>query len=369
MIAVVSGGAILGFLRFNSFPAQLFMGDCGSQMLGFVCILIAIKLTQQNSLISPYIPLVFFGLPVIDTVIVMVRRIRMGRNPFRADKNHFHHQILSLGLYHSEAVFVLYVVQSLFVIFVIGCYGLNDYLILLIYLFIATGIATTVFFSTKNNYRINRGKYIDRIKHKLRPLKDKGVVIKYSHRCIKIGVPFLFFSQLIVFLPIFEYSLVYLIIAFFIIILYHINGLIVLANSILFKVFFYFTVPFLILSSELSISLGFEQFVSIIINGVYVFLFLSILFTIKLTRIINGLKFSSLDFLIIFLYALIPLLPDIGIDHFVLFQTVTKTVIIYYGYEVLQKERRRNDYKNKYAYPIVESVVEKKLKMRATKGC
>ena len=113
-VSVVLMGAIVGFLRFNTHPARIFMGDAGSQFLGFSVGVLAILLTQQGATpISTAVPLLLIGLPVIDTLAVMALRLRSGRSPFIADRKHFHHRLLALGLDHHEAVVVIYAVQCL----------------------------------------------------------------------------------------------------------------------------------------------------------------------------------------------------------------------------------------------------------------
>lgn len=113
VIALAVMGSILGFLRFNTYPAKIFMGDTGSQFLGFSLGVAVILLSQQNDMpISSIIPLLVLGLPVIDTLQVMSVRIARRQSPFKADKNHVHHQLLSLGLNHYEVVFVIYLIQA-----------------------------------------------------------------------------------------------------------------------------------------------------------------------------------------------------------------------------------------------------------------
>jgi len=117
-VAIVIIGAILGFLRFNTHPASVFMGDGGSQILGFSAGVLAVVLTQDKTTpLSSALPLLLLGIPLIDTLMVMSRRIWEGRSPFQADRNHVHHRLLSLGLDHHEAVMTIYGLQGiLFVI-------------------------------------------------------------------------------------------------------------------------------------------------------------------------------------------------------------------------------------------------------------
>ncbi len=109
-------GVVFGFLRYNTFPARVFMGDTGSQFLGFVIAVLTVILTQQtNTALNPFLPLFLIGVPVIDTLLVMYKRIHAGKSLFSPDKNHLHHQLLALGMEHYAAVSFIYLTQILFV--------------------------------------------------------------------------------------------------------------------------------------------------------------------------------------------------------------------------------------------------------------
>lgn len=111
-VAVAMMGATFGFLRYNSNPAQVFMGDSGSQFLGFGTGVLALTITQRpDTALGPLAPLLILGLPILDTLSVMVRRIASGRSPFSADKLHLHHQLLRAGLSQAQAVALVYLAQ------------------------------------------------------------------------------------------------------------------------------------------------------------------------------------------------------------------------------------------------------------------
>jgi UDP-GlcNAc:undecaprenyl-phosphate GlcNAc-1-phosphate transferase len=117
-LALAFAGAVLGFLRFNTYPASVFMGDAGSQLLGFGIGVLSIRATQSaSSEISAAIPILLLALPILDTLSVMVQRVGEGRSPFSPDKNHIHHKLLALGFDHHEAVMVIYVVQGALFVF------------------------------------------------------------------------------------------------------------------------------------------------------------------------------------------------------------------------------------------------------------
>jgi UDP-GlcNAc:undecaprenyl-phosphate GlcNAc-1-phosphate transferase len=110
-------GSTVGFLRFNTYPARIFMGDGGSQFLGFSAGVLVTALSQQDATAtSPVLPLMILGLPILDTVMVMSERIMGGRSPFSADRNHIHHKLLTLGFGHYEAVFAIYLLQAALVL-------------------------------------------------------------------------------------------------------------------------------------------------------------------------------------------------------------------------------------------------------------
>ena len=115
LLSAATVGAIFGFLRFNTYPATVFMGDAGSQLLGFMAITFSLKLTQGNAPLSPILPLLLLGFPVLDTITVMFERVTNGKSPFVADKNHLHHKLMRLDLFHTEAVLSIYVLQAFLV--------------------------------------------------------------------------------------------------------------------------------------------------------------------------------------------------------------------------------------------------------------
>jgi UDP-GlcNAc:undecaprenyl-phosphate GlcNAc-1-phosphate transferase len=111
-------GAIFGFLRYNTHPASIFMGDGGSNWLGFMSgslLLIALRDSPITGQATPFVSVILtFSIPIVDTAVVMLRRLRERRSPFSADKNHFHHTLLRIGLSHSQSVMTIYFLAFLF---------------------------------------------------------------------------------------------------------------------------------------------------------------------------------------------------------------------------------------------------------------
>jgi UDP-GlcNAc:undecaprenyl-phosphate GlcNAc-1-phosphate transferase len=110
------GGALIGFLVFNSHPASIFMGDTGSMFLGFVLATISIKTSAKSgTAVAMLVPILALGLPIMDTLLAVVRRTLLGRRIFSSDKEHIHHRLMSrLSLTHRDAVLLLYGLNCLF---------------------------------------------------------------------------------------------------------------------------------------------------------------------------------------------------------------------------------------------------------------
>ncbi|MDB2410045.1 undecaprenyl/decaprenyl-phosphate alpha-N-acetylglucosaminyl 1-phosphate transferase [Pseudomonadales bacterium] len=135
LVAAATMGGLLGFLRFNTHPASVFMGDAGSQFLGFVAACLAILATQSaSSAVSPLIAVMVVGLPILDTLAVMLLRLRDGQSPFHPDKRHIHHQFLTLGLLHYQSVAALYVLNFLLLTIAFFMRFESDLLVLFSYL-------------------------------------------------------------------------------------------------------------------------------------------------------------------------------------------------------------------------------------------
>ncbi len=115
LLTISLAGAILGFLRFNFNPATIFLGDCGSLFIGFMLSALALEGAQKApTVIAVAIPVVSFGLPILETTLSVLRRLISGRPIFTADREHIHHKLLQRGLSHRQVVIVLYAVSALF---------------------------------------------------------------------------------------------------------------------------------------------------------------------------------------------------------------------------------------------------------------
>jgi UDP-GlcNAc:undecaprenyl-phosphate/decaprenyl-phosphate GlcNAc-1-phosphate transferase len=115
VMAIALAGAILGFLRYNFNPATIFLGDSGSLFIGFLLSALALAGAQKApTIVAVAIPVVSFGLPILETALSILRRLISGRPVFTADREHIHHKLLQHGLTHRQVVILLYGVSAVF---------------------------------------------------------------------------------------------------------------------------------------------------------------------------------------------------------------------------------------------------------------
>lgn len=105
-------GALLGFLRWNFYPAQIFLGNAGAMLIGFLLGVMTLEgafLTLEGDTVLPAIlPILVLGVPLYDAASVILIRLSHGRSPLRADTNHLHHRLRRTGLTDKQAVLFIY---------------------------------------------------------------------------------------------------------------------------------------------------------------------------------------------------------------------------------------------------------------------
>jgi UDP-GlcNAc:undecaprenyl-phosphate GlcNAc-1-phosphate transferase len=107
VMCALLAGALLGFLPYNFHPARVFIGTSGVFAVGYALAVLSVLGTAKVAL-----ALLVLGVPIIDTFWIIIRRVSAGRSPFSADRGHFHHRLLDLGLSHRQAVLLIYLICS-----------------------------------------------------------------------------------------------------------------------------------------------------------------------------------------------------------------------------------------------------------------
>ena len=103
ILCALLAGALLGFLPYNFHPARVFIGTAGVFSVGYALAVLSVLGSAKVAL-----ALLVLGVPIIDTFWIIIRRVSSGRSPFSADRGHFHHRLLDLGLSHRQAVLLIY---------------------------------------------------------------------------------------------------------------------------------------------------------------------------------------------------------------------------------------------------------------------
>lgn len=125
MMSILLVGSTLGFLRYNKFPAKIFMGDSGANFLGFILAIISLDgAFKHATLISIFVPILALGVPIFDNIFVVLKRFFSGKPVYKADATQIHHRLLKSGLTPKQVVIVLYLVSM--------CLNLTSIIIMLL---------------------------------------------------------------------------------------------------------------------------------------------------------------------------------------------------------------------------------------------
>lgn len=113
ILTLIMLGSTLGFLFHNFHPAKIFAGD-GATFEGFIIAVITLLEFKGPALISFFVPVTILGIPILDTLFAIIRRLLKGQPPFQADKQHLHHQLLGMNFSQTATVLIIYAVDLLF---------------------------------------------------------------------------------------------------------------------------------------------------------------------------------------------------------------------------------------------------------------
>ena len=190
ILAAAIGGGLLGFVRFNTFPARVFMGDLGSQFLGFSVAVLAIWLTQHvNPNLSKSSALLLVGLPVVDILAVLYQRMRAKMNWFRATRNHVHHRLLDLGFDHYQAVLVIYAIQAVLTLSAVFFGFESDAFLLTLYFAVCGGLFVTLYIAERRSFRIKREGHSAAARFFTRPMASNSLLVSAPLLFVQVSVP------------------------------------------------------------------------------------------------------------------------------------------------------------------------------------
>ena len=133
-LAIVIAGATFGFLIWNRPPARIYMGDAGALFLGVLIATLSIRLNPitESTLASLAVPILLLGIPILDTGVAVLSRVRRGISPFQGGTDHLSHRLIRLGLSRKVSVVVLWFLSVVFGILVLILTNINSQFELLI---------------------------------------------------------------------------------------------------------------------------------------------------------------------------------------------------------------------------------------------
>lgn len=337
LLSIAMIGAIFGFLRFNTFPATLFMGDAGSQLLGYWAVSLCLKITQVDHGFNSLLPMMLLGMPILDTLSVMLGRIAKGKSPFMPDKNHLHHRLLKLGLSHSETVFLIYGLQACMVTAAYLMRSGNEWIVLATSLCFATAVLISLAEAEKKGRLIKRHPFLEYLPNSI---SIHNIIIKTSFKASETGLTLLLGVTALVPLevPVYVSALA--------------GGLAVLVALTWFmkrgwigfalRLCFYFFIPFAVYLSEMDAVPQLGMRLAAAYNVSFAILVLFIVMTLKFTRRKKGFKTTPLDFIVLFVALVVPNLPGGPVTGYHMSLIAAKTIVFFFGYEVLMGELRGN---------------------------
>lgn len=324
-------GALLGFLRYNTYPARIFMGDGGSQLLGFMMGVLAVLLTDSSrGPFSPSLALFLLGLPFLDTLGVTGQRLAEGRSPFVGDRAHIHHKLLRTGLTHYEAVTVIYLIQASMLGVAYLLRWQSDTLILPLYLALAISVLLLFIAAGRGllpSPASQDGLFVSNVA--VTRFVSGPLLTDMPIQFLAVAVPF--FLIALVFLPSNVPSDVgYLSIALFVVVLL---GLSTQVAPYFVRGGLYVGTTFLLYVCEGSQS-SFVSAVAMGHNAFFVVVAIMVLLSLRFNEQ-NRFQTTPLDYLMVFLAVTFPLLPEVNADISHLGVFAAKLLVLFFSFELL----------------------------------
>jgi UDP-GlcNAc:undecaprenyl-phosphate GlcNAc-1-phosphate transferase len=134
-------GALAGYLPFNFPPARIFLGDAGALFIGYGLALLALEGYRKQAFLAFVVPVLALAIPLLDTLLSIVRRLRSGRGVFSPDRLHMHHRLLYREGSHRSAVLMLYFLTSCFCMIAVSFSQLDGWVA---FLYLAAVVAVTI---------------------------------------------------------------------------------------------------------------------------------------------------------------------------------------------------------------------------------
>lgn len=338
-------GAIVGFLRYNTYPARIFMGDSGSLFLGYCMGFFSVMLLNKSGgTVSPMAPLMILGIPILDTLVVMGGRKLNGMSISSPDKTHIHHRLLCLGFGHRFSVLFVYALSYLLAASALLLHGSSD-LIQAIVLIIFCIVLYTALNALASSERAQQLSLLKSNKSIRQTYAFRSLV--ESSRYLLVFMKYLLLlvlSLVIIVKPDYSVNIVWV----SVILLVCISGLLMVGswwgNSLLQSVIYFSGLISVFIIENYGRETEFAGCHLIwISHSLFACLFVTIVIKVVLRKRIGHLINTPFEYLILFVVVAVPLLPTDITAKFHLMSVAAKSVVLFVAYKlILMRQARKN---------------------------
>lgn len=338
-------GAIVGFLRYNTYPAKIFMGDSGSLFLGYCMGFFSVLLLRSpGGAVSPVAPLMILGVPILDTLVVMGRRKLHGKSICSPDKTHLHHRLLDLGFGHRFSVLLVYGLSYLLAVTALILHGTSDLIQVVVLVLFCIGLYSGLYILTtsekvQQTHLLNSDigiRHTDAFRSLLKYSRFLLAAIKY--------ILLLILSLVIFVKPVYPANIAW--VSFMI--LACMSGLLIVGkrwtNSLLQSVIYFSGLISIFIIENYGRQTEFADFHLLMIShALFVCLLLVVSVKVVLRKRIRHLINTRFEYLILLVVVAVPLLPSEITAQFHLLSVAAKSVILFVAYKmILMRQVHKN---------------------------
>lgn len=336
-VVVALLGALCGFMRYNTYPARIFMGDSGSLLLGYCMGFCSVMLLNNaKTAISIATPVIILAIPILDTLVVMIQRIRRGEHAFSPDKTHLHHRLLDIGFGHKFTVIIVNTVTYLLSVVAIFFYGAKDgYLLTFLICF------TVIFYCVLNLLNRDRLQKKDSILNNNSPIIESGTfrtvikISKYLLICMKYLM--ILVLALPVFIPPVYPQLITIVAGILAIVLFALFVMSKQWSDQILQCTVYGAGALAIVVIEIygDTTQLFGASILLYSHVLFALLLVAVLFKMFLRQRIQHLMTTPLDYFVLFVVVSAPLLPSEVTSKYHVLTIAAKSLILFLGYNLV----------------------------------
>lgn len=337
ILLVALAGSILGFLKFNTHPATIFMGDTGSLFLGFSSITLCLYLIHKSGgRIGPAHAVLIFAVPIIDTLWVMGNRLARGVSPFTADRNHLHHKLMDMGLSHKAVVTLIYGLTTASAIVPVIFFHSSSIVLYGIFAIIVAAALPLLYVLAISGFKVTSR----RTKRALNRYLSLRLIVRLRSKALVV-MKYIIITILILpafFLPAIPKEFGIVAIGFACLLIFLLLWERRWADDFLYFAIYFASAVILLVNNFYPLEYNYGggvYYLQPLYNGIFMVLAGLVAFEIFLARRTEVLLSTPLEFFILVIALAVPLLPQELIGSYKLGAVGIKSITLFLGYKVL----------------------------------